>query len=138
SARGIVQFRSRKNRVAVATACDEHLTVRKQCGRVTTPRVSEAARRTPGSARRIVQFRACKNAIAVATTRDEHLAVWKQCGRVATRLTSSRGGEAARRTPSSACRIVQFRARKNERRAVALSCHDEHLSVKKQRCRVIS
>src|SRR5205814_8709304 len=72
------------------TACDEHLAVGKQRGRVTRPRGGEAAGRTPGSARRIVQLGARKTAVAVATACDEHLAVGQQCGRV----TIPRGGEA--------------------------------------------
>src|SRR5436190_6679219 len=78
------------------------------------------------------------DAVDVATACDEHLAVGQQRGRVTTRLTSPRRAKAAGRTPGSARRIVEFRARKNERRAVALSCHDEHFAVKKQRCRVKS
>ena len=75
------------------------------------------------------KFRACKVAGVVVTSYDEHLAVGKQCCRVKTPPDD----EAAGRTPGSARRIVQFRARKVA--GVKSSC-DEHLAVRKQCCRV--
>src|SRR4029077_14321974 len=94
---------------------------------------SWVAGRTPGSARRIVQFRAPKKVAgheSAATICSEHLAVGKQCGRV----TKPRGAEAARRTPGSAGRIVQFRGRMKTV-AVSAAC-GEHLAVGKQCGRV--
>src|SRR5437764_929174 len=101
-------------------AADEHLILRQHAGPGRD--VEERLRRV--ELRHVIQFRARKFAAteAAKSSCDEYLAVGKQCGCVATRLTSPRAGEAARRTPGSAGRIVQFRARKNERRAVAFPC----------------
>src|ERR1041385_1009564 len=118
----IVEFYARDKVGVVEAACNEHLSVGQQGGRVRITCGGEVAGGCPSPARRIVEFRAREIAAAVVTACDEHLPVGQQGGRV--RITC--GGEAAGGRPSPGCWIVEFRAR--EIAAVVTAC-DQHLAV---------
>src|SRR5439155_1490698 len=106
-------------------AADEHLILRQHAGPGRD--VEERLRRV--ELRRVVQFRARKFAAteAAKSSCDKCLAVRKQRGRV----SPPREDEAAGRTPGSAGRIVQFRARKNALEGALTACN-KHLAVGKQ------
>src|SRR5437764_3443650 len=106
-------------------AADEHLILRQHArpGRD----VEEWLRRV--ELRHVIQFRARKFAAteAAKSSCDKCLAVRKQRGRV----SPPREDEAAGRTPGSAGRIVQFRARENAS-AVALTACNKHPAIGKR------
>src|SRR5947199_3541990 len=110
-------------------AADAHLILRRYAG--TGGDVEERLRRV--ELRRVVQFRARKFAAteAAKSSCDKCLAVRKQRGRV----SPPREDEAAGRTPGSAGRIVQFRARREDLEGALTACN-HHLAAEKQCCGV--
>src|SRR5205823_9456273 len=106
-------------------AADEHLILRQHAGPGRD--VEERLRRV--ELRHVIQFRARKFAAteAAKSSCDKCLAVRKQRGRV----SPPREDEAAGRTPGSAGRIVQFRARKNALEGALTACN-KHLAGGKQ------
>ncbi len=72
-ARRIVEFRARQKIRGVA-ACDKHLAIWQQRGRMIITSVCEAAGGRPSPAHWIVEFRA-RQGVKVKTACDEHLAV---------------------------------------------------------------